>query len=554
MTNPKLTKVPQDTPTNAKTPEALFQKYSSALRSSGEIAVFALVTIFPLIFHDGYYDILETKYHCYASCILLLTGTVLFLTLLMAILDQKSFQGAHARALLSHLHPSRFKETFCAPDIILLAFWLTAVVSTLYSRFPRAALWGNEGRYCGLFLLTLYLISYFLVSRLFTWNKRFFDLFLASGILLCLFGITDYFQMDLLSLRGDSPTSLPSFTSTLGNINTYTAYVGMLLGFAAAMFLLENNIRKLFWYYLCFLIFMTAIILGRSDNAYLSLGTIYLFLPFVALTDRKKTWRYLILLATFSTLIWGIRIIDLLFANRTLGLYSLFRFLAGFQGLPILTIASWVLVAVFGIWYRKTKFKNSHPFGRRNLLPFVWGGFLFLAALVVCLLLFDANLAGHEERYAPLSSYLIFNDRWGSGRGYVWKKSLWLYRQLSPFGKLFGCGPDTFGCLVDKTIVLQMQNDTGMFFDNAHNSFLQYLVTLGFLGLGFYLLFLGVSFCRLFRNKGKNPYLFGILIATACYVTQSLVNLDVPVVTPIFWLLISIGISGCRKFSRSSSA
>lgn len=327
----------------------------------------------------------------------------------------------------------------------------------------------------------------------------------------------------------------------------------MLLGFSAAMFVLERSSKKSLWYCLSFLISLTAIILGRSDNAYLSLGAVFLLLPFAALTDRQKAWRYLVLLAAFFTVVWGIRITDLRFAHRTIGLYSLFRFLADFRGLPVLAIASWVLVAVFGIWCRKSRIKSAHPFSRRNPLPFVWAGFLVLTALALCLLLFDANLAGHEERYTTLSSYLIFNDSWGSGRGYVWKKSLWLYGQLTPFGKLFGCGPDTFGCLVDKTIVLQMQNDTGLFFDNAHNSLLQYLITLGFLGLSFYLLFLGASFFRLFRNKDKSPCLTGLLLAVICYVTQSLVNLDVPVVTPVFWLLISMGIAGSRKLPRSSS-
>ena len=110
--------------------------------------------------------------------------------------------------------------------------------------------------------------------------------------------------------------------------------------------------------------------------------------------------------------------------------------------------------------------------------------------------------------------------------------------------KLFGCGPDTFGCLVSQTILLQMQNDTGMFFDNAHNSFLQYLVTIGLLGLAFYLLFLSASFVRLFRNRTRSPYIAGALLAVICYVSQSLVNLDLPIVTPVMWLLISMGMAG----------
>lgn len=531
-------------------PEQFMGKCSSMMNEAVEIAIFVLVTIFPLILHNAYYDILETKYRCYTLCILILIGAVLLLALYMAGADMKNFRSVHTWALLSRLHPNSWKKTFCAADAMILGFWLIAVISTLQSRFVREALWGSEGRYSGLFLLTLYAASYFLISRFWTLNGRLFDLFLASGMIMCLFGITDYFQMDILNFRGESTGSMASFTSTIGNINTYTAYVGMILGFSAAMFALEASIRKSVWYYLCFIISLTAIILGRSDNAYLSLAAVFIFLPFVLFTNQKGIWKYLILLASFFTCLKAIGIADVRFAGRALGLSGLFHAIADLKGLSVLILILWGLVAILGFCCRKYPEKeNPEKHGKVNLVS-IWTVLMLIAVLAVCLLLFDANRSGQEEKYAAFSSYLIFNDRWGSGRGYVWKKSLWLYNRLTPMGKLFGCGPDTFGCLVSKTIVFQMQNDTGMFFDNAHNSFLQYLVTIGLLGLAFYLLFLGTSFVRLFRNRKKSPYILGALLAAICYVAQSVVNLDLPIVTPVMWLLISMGMAGCRRNQR----
>lgn len=528
--------------------ENLFiHKYNSMMNESVEIAIFVLVTVFPLIFHNAYYDILGTKYRCYTLCILVLGGAVLFLSLFMMGLDFKNFHGSHTKSLLSRLHPRNWKTVFCAADAMVLVFWLTALISTLQSKFTHEAFWGNEGRYSGLFLLTLYVISYFLISRFWTLNGHLFDLFLASGMIMCVFGITDYFQMDILNFRGNDPSSIPSFTSTIGNINTYTAYVGMLLGFAAAMFVFEKTVRRAIWYYICIVISLIAIILGRSDNAYLSLAAIFIFLPFVLFNSKKGVWKYLVLLATFFTAIQTVCIVNQLFADRVLGINSLFRIIEGFKGLPFLILALWASVVIFGVYCWKHEKKESLISEYRINLVHVWAGFMLIAFLAVCLLFFDANRGGQEEKYAALSSYLIFNDKWGSGRGYVWKKSLWLYNRLTPMGKLFGCGPDTFGCLVNKTIVFQMQNDTGMFFDNAHNSFLHYLVTIGLLGLTFYLLFLAASFIRLFRNRQKNPYILGTLLAVMCYISQSLVNLDVPIVTPTMWLLISMGMAGCRN-------
>lgn len=532
---------------NEKREDLFIRKYKSMMNESVEIAIFVLVTVFPLIFHNAYYDILEAKYRCYTLCILVLSGAVLFLSVFMMCVDLKNFHGTHTQSLLSRIRPCNWKRTFCAADVMILAFWLTVLISTLQSKFTHEAFWGNEGRYSGLFLLTLYVISYFLISRFWNLNNRLFDLFLASGVIMCTIGITDYFQMDVLNFRGDTPSALPSFTSTIGNINTYTAYAGMLLGFAAAMFVLEKTVRRSIWYYICMVVFLIAIILGRSDNAYLSLAAIFIFLPFVLFTSKKGIWKYLVLLSTFFSVVQVICILNQLFAHRVLGVSSLFHIMANFKGLPYLILTLWTSVIIGGIYCRKSDQKKKLKLERKvNLIP-VWAGFMLIAFLAVCLLFFDANRGGQEEKYAALSSYLIFNDRWGSGRGYIWKKSLWLYNRLTPMGKLFGCGPDTFGCLVNKTIVFQMQNDTGMFFDNAHNSFLQYLVTIGLLGLIFYLLFLGTSFVRLFRSRNKSPYILGTLLAVICYVAQSLVNLDVPLVTPVMWLLISMGIAGCRN-------
>lgn len=535
---------------NEENGQRFAHKCRSTMNESVEIAIFVLVTVFPLIFHNAYYDILGTKYRCYTLCILTLIGAVLFLSLFMAGLDLKNFHGTHTRRLLFRMLPVNWKKTFCAADAMVLAFWFTALISTLQSRFIHEAFWGNEGRYSGLFLLTLYVISYFLISRFWTLNSHLFDLFLGSGMIMCILGITDYFQMDVLHFRGDTPSSMPSFTSTIGNINTYTAYVGMLLGFAVAMFVLETTVQRSIWYYFCMVVSLIAIILGRSDNAYLSLAAVFIFLPFVLFNSKTGIWKYLICLATFFTVVQTVCIMNQLFADRALGVHGLFRIVENFKGLPYLTLTLWIFTIILGVYCRNCKKKGVlKPKRRINLVP-AWAGLMLITLLAICLLIFDANREGHEEKYAALSSYLIFNDSWGSKRGYIWKKSLWLYNRLTPMGKLFGCGPDTFGCLVNKTIVFQMQNDTGMFFDNAHNSFLHYLVTIGLLGLTFYLLFLAASFIRLFQNRQKNPYILGTLLAVICYISQSLVNLDVPLVTPTMWLLISMGMAGCRNIQH----
>ena len=155
----------------------------------------------------------------------------------------------------------------------------------------------------------------------------------------------------------------------------------------------------------------------------------------------------------------------------------------------------------------------------------------------------DANFLGHAERYSALSNYLVFDDSWGTDRGYIWKASMRLYAKFPLIRKLFGYGPETFGILTVTKIQNEMVSATGLVFDNAHNEYLQDLVTLGAVGLITYLLFLFSAFRFMYRNREKSPYLLALLLAALCYNVQAIVNLNQPIVAPMMWLMMSIGMS-----------
>lgn len=500
-----------------------------------DIAVFVLITVFPLVFHNSYYDILETKYHCYSRCILVLLGAAFAFSLFMLILDLCKYHGAHTNAFLKRLHPGNWNKIFKSTDAAVLAFWLIAGISTLQSDFVHAAFWGDQGRYSGFLLISLYATSYFLISRFWQVKEWMFELFLSTGMIACLFGITDYFQMDILHFRTENTASaMSSFTSTFGNINTFTAYVGIIMGFSAALFAVEKNRKKLIWRYLCLVISFAAIITGRSDNAYLSIAALFVVLPFVLFSQKEGVKRYLIIIASFFTVVWIIYLMNQLYASKVLGIHSLFEVITDFRPLPVVIFMLWILVALFDIFCKKISQVKI------RLVP-IWGIPVVAAVLALSLMFFDANILGNAGRYGSLGSYLVFNDSWGSHRGYLWRKSLWMYKRLSPMHKLFGYGPDTYGCLVTKTVGLQMSSELGSLSDNAHNAFLNYLITLGITGLIAYLAFLGCSFWKLLQNKEKSPYILGVFYAVVCYAFQSLVNFDLPIVTPFLWLLLGMG-------------
>lgn len=143
-----------------------------------------------------------------------------------------------------------------------------------------------------------------------------------------------------------------------------------------------------------------------------------------------------------------------------------------------------------------------------------------------------------------MGRYLLFNDQWGTNRGYIWRKSLELYRDFPVMHKIFGYDPDTLGILATNTIRFEMMNATGgQIFDNAHNAYLQYLVTIGPIGLVAYVVFVVSAINRCRKYMPQNPYLIGCAFAVICYVVQALVNLDLPIATPMMWMLLSVGMT-----------
>lgn len=514
---------------------------SSIINGVISFFIMLLMLVFPLIFKNSYLDILVIKYQFYWGCIVSMLALCLILSIIMLVVDNLKNRGEHTSRLFSKLLPKNWRKTFSVADISIMVFWIILVISTLQSDYFYESFWGNEGRYSGLFLLTLYVASYFMISRFWRPREWALDTFLISGIVVCYVGITDYFKMDILNFRYNIiPEHWEIFTSTIGNINTYTSYIALILGVAAAWFAMTKSKVRAIWCYLCMVVGFFAIIMGCSDNAYLALAALFGFLPLVLFKSKTGIKRYLMMVATFGTVVQCIDFINQAYADTVIGLDSLFQILVNFNGLMYVVVGLWVVYIVVYVLTGNNQNKTDEV---GPLLVYGWSGLLLFSVLVVCFLMFEANMVGNAEKYGALGRYLVFDDSWGTGRGYIWRKSIELYRDFRPMHKLFGYGPDTFGILTTSKIRAEMPQ----LYDNAHNEYLQYFITIGPAGLVAYVVFLGSAITRMWKNVKTKPYIIGCCFATICYITQAVVNLSLPIASPMMWLLLSIGIAGCNK-------
>ena len=158
------------------------------------MGVFTLIVlcVLPLVFHDFYFDILETKYQFYS------------VAAIAALVIMGGYGLASGKMIewFSKFNFQTWRKSMNVCDWAMLAFWFCNVLSWIFCKdWKWEAFWGTSGRYNGVFLMTVYMASYFLVTRFFKLKQWYLDAFLAVGIFVCVFGITDYFQMDILGFK-----------------------------------------------------------------------------------------------------------------------------------------------------------------------------------------------------------------------------------------------------------------------------------------------------------------------------------------------------------------
>ena len=536
-----------------------------------------------LVYDDFYFNILQTKYKYYCVCTLGMIG----LFLLYGLVKLEPFKIARWNKIWpprikKWLKGKRFRDIFNSTDVMIVLFITVALISTALSPFMYEAFWGNKGRYVGGFFLLLNTVVYFCVSKCYKVKGWHIQMFLLSGMAMCLFGISDYFAMDLLHFKVNmDPGQYDFFTSFIGNINTFTACVALVMAMSGVLFASCTHIAELVWYGICVVISFFAIITGQSDNAYLALMAFFGFLPLYLFRSRKGFLRYFLLIALFLSTMQGVAWTQEQYPEA-IRLEGLFQTLTGFEDLGKIVRYVWLLVIVLyaadlavrklgpqiraGLVKAASQPATGAPQSAASTAPkgsagqpvsadtaaqkrkpawFARAWWLVIAAMVIVIAyaVYDATIAGNAERYGVLQQYVQFQDSWGTHRGYIWRIGVEDYKTFDPLQKIFGYGPDTFGIVTginnyEEAVALYNER-----FDSTHNELLQIFITIGPLGLITYLGILVTFAWNAVKRNLENPYIMGAVFAVACYTVQSVVNISQPIATPVMWLLLCIAMA-----------
>ena len=209
---------------------------------------------------------------------------------------------------------------------------------------------------------------------------------------------------------------------------------------------------------------------------------------------------------------------------------------------PLLFAALSLLLtaAAYGLLHTRRE-KPVFPAPRTFLLTLLACAIVALAAAAALFLFY--TYVDTDTKLTGMLKLFRFRDKWGTNRGGVWVRCMKLFAQSDWRVKLFGFGPDLLKKPLADAYGAEIAAYCNLSFNNAHNEYIQYLLTHGALGLTAYLTFAVGACASLFRRARKNAAAAGLLAGALAYLLHAAVNVNQPITTPLLFLFLSTSVS-----------
>lgn len=421
-----------------------------------------------------------------------------------------------------------------ATDICMLAFLGFAVISTLLSPYAEAALTGFGGRDNGLIILMLYTLMYFAVTRNYVYKDYVIAAYLAFSMIVALLTVLNFYNIDPLAIySGYDAATIEDFGSTLGNKNMIAAFMCLYLPAAVMTFTVteKKGLRILSGFAILFA--YAGLLCADSTSDILGLMVILPVMLIFAARDLTYLRRYMLALTVMFLSGKALQLFAILVSDTNKG----FEFMQSFL---IYSPLMWIPAAVCGAVYLLLRFAvrdNRYP---AKAMQITFTVILAAGALGLLGLFLYFSAVDTETDLGEFEKLLRFSDGWGTHRGYMWRISLEEYSRLSPLQKLFGTGPDTLYFVFEPHFSELLEEFGDASTDSAHNELINYLVTQGVLGLVAYLGVIVSAVARGLKTAKKQPMALVFISAAICYLAQSTVNLYTPIVTPLFFIFLTL--------------
>ena len=523
------------------------------------VFLFCIFGIYPWIMHDRYFDITKTRstFIIYSICIycLLFLATII----IDRMIYKDSFFVEEDSKIIAL--PELWMGLFAVANLAAFAVVLmdNSVVGHDKAGKPitkaMQAFEGSNGRMMGLFMYILLAIMFFVIARYLKINLNIFIVLAATTLYAYLVAIFQHVNLPIdenthslirkfsnhcVGLKeGIAKRQYDVFYSTLGNINIFACFIVITLSVFIFMYIFSKEIR----YKVISAIVLVAggfsIMIANSDSAYIGLS-VAIYLAFILAIKDKKFIDFLlamffIALGNLGTVILNKKVI--VFYDKRGG------FATALDRMDYAIIICLVLAFLVAAAILVKKFLSKY-LEKINTKKLIVGILIATAVMIVAVV-----IVGIKKQM----SIFKFNYKWGTYRGYIWTKSGELFKDAPFINKLFGYGNESVKSLMVGSYNDEMIAVTKKVYDNCHNELLQYLITTGIFGLVTYLGLFISSFIYILKNSKKQVIAYACLGAMTGYFVQALININQPITTPLYFVIMAVGVGYVRYLKKEGN-
>ena len=483
-----------------------------------------LFLVFPLYYQNNYINILESKTFLFS-----IVTIVYFIAMLICfwIESIKAYEDEQRKGRKgkkqSVNRAEKNDKTTSWINIWFLVFLGVLCVSTIATGSISDAWYGMDTKMFGTKILLLCCGIFVFVSKGYKLTKVIHGcLILGTGIVYIL-TILNRFQIDPLHMYSNLIQEQHSiYLSTIGNVNILSSYISVLLPLCMGLFLYTESAMSKGYklsYGVLIVLGVMAGISTNSDSFFLGFGAALGTFLWFALSGQKESKEYLKL-----CILCGISMLILH------GFYNWTDKPVIWKTLQLTMIEEipWLLIiAVLILLYcATTKVSAESVYHKvRNII------FLILAICIIGLVVYIVliNLGAIETD----NSYLIFNDKWGTNRGYAWRNTIELYGELPLYQKIIGIGPGQF---YDFFAVPNEIRERP--FVDPHSDYLYYLVTFGVVGFASWLGMILTAIVTCLRNRDAEAVIIASLLIA--WMAQATVNTSLVFTVPYLFVMLAL--------------
>ena len=385
-----------------------------------------------------------------------------------------------------------------------------------------------------------------MITRCFKYFEYIFVALAFGSMIVYALAVLNSFYIDplgMFTLLTDQQT-ITDFTSTIGNKNLLSSYICIAMPVMIAMSVITEKTLLRAIYLIATGFGFAALMTADSDSGILGMAVfmiIYLVWFSNSLVRLKRFFLSATVMLLFAKLL---RLFSLCFDDKSKG-FDKFQEIFVFSGIGWILLAACAVITgiLYLIDYKKPNITISKAVP--IALAVVFG---FCAVAMIGIMVYFSCIDTKTD-LGSFERIIRFNDIWGTHRGFMWIRSIWIFGDASFIEKLFGVGPDMFYSAFSPYF-----DDLSKYGDSstnaAHNEYLNYLITIGITGLLSYLAIVCGTIKNAVKYAKENPMLIACVSAVICYAVQSVVNLYQPITTPLFFIFIAL----CEAFVRNAKA